>query len=186
VLGALAAIAIPLISKATHSIHSFTVPSFTVPNFNTPTITQPKVPKRPRATDYLKSAGLRIGLRRIARQFPGARVSNLRVDRNSLDAFVFPRHGGVKDLHLSASGTSVTSTSSPGEKPIAIAAIPVGAVPRIVTAMRRQFHIPPSRIDYIVLSTIPNLPVQWIAFARNKAHTGYAAALDGAGLHKLG
>ena len=188
VLGVIAAIVIPVISSASHAIHSFRVPGFTVPNFNPPTVTQsvvPSVPKYFHDTNYLKPAGVRVGLRRIARQFPGARLSNLRVDGNSLDAFVFPRHGGVKDLHLSASGTSVSSSSSPGEKPIAISAIPVAAVPRIVSEMRSQFQIPASRIDYIVLSTVPGLPAQWIAFSKTAAHTGYAAGLDGTGLHKL-
>jgi hypothetical protein len=189
VLGVFAAIVIPVISNATHAVHSFSVPAFTVPNFTTPSVTLPavpKAPKPPRATNYLRPGGLRLGLRRIARRFPGARVTNLRVDDNSLDAFVYPRTGGVKDLHLSAAGTFVVSSPSPGEKPIAIAAIPLAAVPRIVAAMGSQFHIPASRIDYIVLSTSPGLPPEWIAFAKNKAHTGYAASLDGTGLHRIG
>lgn len=192
VLGVLAAIVVPVISATSNAIHGITVPSFTVPSFSVPSFSPPAfstpvppAPRPPRPTNYFTPSALRAGLARLAHRFPGARVSNLRVDSTALDAFVFPRGGGVKDVHFAAGAADVFSSSSPGETPMAIAKIPVGAVPRIVRAMKTQFHTPASRIDYIVLSTIPGLAPQWIAFSKAHSHPGFAANLDGSGLHAL-
>jgi hypothetical protein len=189
-LGIIAAIVIPIVSTTSNAIHSIHIPSFSFPSITTlgPGTKVPATPTTPnahRATNYLKPAGVRSGLRLIAKRFPGASVTNLRLDANSLDAFVFPRHGGVKDLSIASTGTFISSGSSTGEKPIPVSAIPVSAIPRIVSALKRQFHVPPSRIDYTVLSTIPGLSAQWITFSKGPSHPDFAANLDGTGLHRL-
>jgi hypothetical protein len=187
VLGVIAAIVVPIISSASHAIHSFSIPSFSVPSpsipsFSTPT---PKPPKPHPRTNYLRPGATRAGLARIEKRFPGARVTNLRIDSSSMDAFVYTKGGGVKDLTMNSSGTFVSSSPGAGERPIAISAIPAGAVTRIIRAIRSRFHIPPSRIDYMVLTTVPNLPPRWITFSKGPSHAAYAAALDGSDLQKL-
>jgi hypothetical protein len=51
--------------------------------------------------------------------------------------------------------------------------------------MKQQFHVPPNRIDYVVLSMLPGLAPEWIAFTKAPSHPGYGAKPDGLGLHKL-
>jgi hypothetical protein len=188
ILGVLAGIVIPIISSASHAIRSFSIPSFSVPSPSIPSFSTPAPkPRKPQApASYLTPAGTRAGLARIAKRFPGARVTNLRIDSTSMDAFVYVKGGGIKDLTMNASGTFISSGAGTGERPIAISAVPAGAVARIVRAMRSRFHIPASRIDYTVLTTLSNLPPRWITFAKGSAHTAYAAALDGSDLQKLG
>lgn len=189
VLGIGAAIVVPIISTTRNAIHAFSVPSFGFPNTTgnpgTSIPVAPPAPNRSRATNYLKAAGLRSGLRSIAKRFPGAGVTNLRIDAHSLDTFVFPRHGAVKSVDFTSTGTFISSGASTGQKPTPVSAIPVSAVPRIVAAMKRQFHVPPSRIDYMVLGTFAGSAPEWVAFSKAPSHPGFAASLDGTGLHRL-
>jgi hypothetical protein len=184
-LGIIVAIAVPIISSASHAIHSFSIPSFSVRSPSIPSVsTQAPTPETP--TDYLRPAATRAGIARIARRFPGARVTNLRIDSTSMDALVYPKGGGVKDLTMNQSGTFVRSSAGAGEVPIALSAVPPRAVARIVNALDARFHVPADRIDYIVLTTVPHLAPRWIAFSKAPPHPGYAANLDGSGLQKLG
>jgi len=41
------------------------------------------------------------------------------------------------------------------------------------------------RIDYMVISSPPGLPTQWIVFSKAPSHPGFAATLSGASLHRL-
>jgi hypothetical protein len=193
VLGVGAAIVVPIISATNNAIHAFSVPAINVPSPSIPSFSTPAVPTAPAApsspkvhVNYLKTAGVRAGLKAIAKRFPGAKVTNLRLDGTSLSTFVFPRGGGVKDVSITPSRTFISSASPTGERPFAASAIPAGAIARIVTAMKAQFHVPAKKIDYIVLSTIPGLPTQWIAFSKAPSHPGFAANIDGSGLHSLG
>jgi hypothetical protein len=51
--------------------------------------------------------------------------------------------------------------------------------------MRTRFHVPSSRIDYIVLSSPAGLAIHWILFTKAPSHAGYSASLSGGHLVRL-
>jgi hypothetical protein len=187
-LGIFAAIAIPIISSTSNAIHSIRIPSFGFGGAVTNGVGRGAGgvagPKAPRTTNYLRPAALHAGLKKIAHLFPGARLTNLRIDSASLSAEVVRPHRATKDIVFSPSGEAVSAGGSTGEHPIPVSAIAGSAVARILAGMRRQFHVPAKRIDYIVLEWLPGLSPQWITFT--KARSDFGANLNGTGLHSLG
>ena len=51
--------------------------------------------------------------------------------------------------------------------------------------MHARFHVPASRIDYMVISSPPGLSPHWIIFSKAPARHGYSATLGGANLAQL-
>jgi hypothetical protein len=184
-----------VINVATHSTSSsppqiaLHVPVVTVPKLNLAKPTRgggAGSGGRGATTDYLTAAGLRAGLATVARRVPGATaVSELRLDSHSFDATVYAPHGTVREASFSAAGQLVVPMTATGSRPVVIAAIDISAVPRLVAAMRSQFHVPASQIDYIVLESFPGLQSQWVVFVKGPAHHGFAADLTGSGLHLI-
>jgi hypothetical protein len=140
----------------------------------------------PRPASYLTAAGLTAGLRHVAKVARGARLTLLRIDADSLSTIAVPAHGASKEVYFGPNGTLVTGGASTGERPVPISAITPAAVTRIVAAMGSRFHVRRNRIDYMVISSIPGLPAEWIVFSKAPSHPGYAATLAGTGLHPLG
>ncbi len=171
----IAAIAIPAINMR-HSIHSFSVPSFSTPS----SIPATPTPAPARSVSYLTPRGVRAGLARISKLAPGARLTLLRVDGHSLSAIATLHGRGAKLIYFGPTGTTVTGTASPGQDPIALSQIRPNVVGRLMAAMHARFHVPASRIDYMVISSPPGLSPHWIIFSKAPARHGYSAALGGA------
>jgi hypothetical protein len=177
----IAGIAVPLISVG-NAVHSISVPSF---NFN-PGSGPANGPSAPKQVSYLRPAGLRAGLARIERLEPGARLSLLRIDANSLSAGAVLPNRTVKEIYFGPTVTSITSGAVSGERAIPISQIKPNAVARIVSEMDRRFHVAPNRIDYMVISSPPGVPARWIVFSKAPSHPGFSATLGGANLLRLG
>jgi hypothetical protein len=174
------ALAVPLLT-AHHASHStFSVPSF---NFGGGSPTSPT----PHAVhvNYLTPHALGSGLARIEKLAPGARVSLLRIDDHSLSVTAVPRHGRSKLIYFGPTGTFVTPTSSTGQVPVAISQIRPGVIRRLVAGMRSRFHVPPRRIDYIVLSSPQGSGAHWVLFTKAPSRTGYIASVSGGGLARI-
>jgi hypothetical protein len=180
----IAAVVVPLVLSVGSTIQ---VPNITVPS-NSPTVPSPHQPttvKRQPSPSYLTAAGLRAGLAHIARVAPGARLSEVRVAGDSLIASAQLPNGNTKEIIFEPTGNFTISEPSTGERPFPISQIRPRAVVRIVSAMRTRYHIPVGRIDYIVLSSPPGAPTQWVAFAKAPGHPGFTATLSGAQLTRL-
>jgi hypothetical protein len=176
------AVGIPLLSIG-NSVHSISVPSF---NFGSSTPSPGTAsPGAVRHISYLSPSGVRAGIAHLERVVPGARVVLFRIDAKSLSATAVGRHGGAKQVYFSSGVTSVTSAPAPGQQPVPISQVSPGVVGRLVAEMGRRFHVPARRIDYMVISSPPGLPAQWIVFSTAPSHPGFAATLSGAGLHRL-
>jgi hypothetical protein len=79
----------------------------------------------------------------------------------------------------------VLSTSANGEHPIAIAQIKPAVVDRLLSPMKKRFHIAPGQLDYMVLSSPSGLATQWVLFAKGPTHPGFTAFLNGSGLGRI-
>ena len=181
VLIVLAAIAIPVFSIS-KSVHSVSIPSF---NFgsSTPSPATPG-PTTPRNVSYLTPTGVRAGIAHLKRVVPGAGVVLFRIDATSLSATAVGRHV-AKEVYFGPTATFVTSAPATGERPVPISQVRPAVVGALVAQMNRRFHVPPRRIDYMVISSPAGLPAQWIVFSKAPSHPGFAATLTGAGLHQL-
>jgi hypothetical protein len=144
----------------------------------------PTAPAAP--VSYLNAVALRAGLARVAKLAPGARLSNLRVDARSFNVEAVRPNRDAKEIYFGPTGTMIVDAGPLGDAGIASSQIRPQAIPRLLAAMARQFHVAPDRIDYMVLNTSSGLGPQWIVFAKGPAHPGFAATLDGANLHRLG
>lgn len=182
VLVVLAAVAIPIIS-ASKAGHSTNVPSLNFGSTTSPsTSATPGTPKR---VTYLSPAGVSAGLAHLKKVAPGARVSLLRIDSKSFNAIVVRRHQGAREIFFGPGITLTTSAPAVSERPVPLSAVRPAVVGRLIAEMHSRFHVPPGRIDYMVISSPPGLPTQWIVFTKAPSHPGYGATLGGAGLHKL-
>jgi hypothetical protein len=175
---------IPIVTSTSHSIHSISIPSFN-PGSGGDNGFTPSTPSAPSTTSYLRSSSLRSALRRIAGIAPDSRLALLRLDARSLSTTAVLRGRRAKLIYFGPSGTFVTSSTPPSEQPIPISAIQPSAINRIVASMRRRFHVPASRIDYMVLTSLPAKGASWIIFAKTHGHPGYSATLSGTGLAPL-
>jgi hypothetical protein len=182
VAGVIAAIVIPVATSVKHAVNSIKVPTF---NFGQTSTTQSFSDHGAGEANYLQVANVRAALARVRRLVPGARVNLLRVDATSFNVNAVGR-GVAKEIYFGPSGTLVASGVSAGQNGVPIAQVRPSAIARIISGMRQRFHIPASRIDYIVLSSPAGLPPTWIAFSKNAGHTGYRASLSGGGLKRLG
>jgi hypothetical protein len=108
------------------------------------------------------------------------------VDADSLSATAILPNGVAKRVYFGPSGTVVSAGAATGERPIPIAEIVASAVGRIVLDMGRRFHIAPSGIDYMVISSPPGLEARWVVFSKAPARHGFSATLGGANLTPLG
>jgi hypothetical protein len=176
--------AISLVSSTSHSVHSITIPAFTTGTGGDNGFTT-STPSAPSTTSYLHSSSLRGALRRIAGIAPHSRLALLRLDARSLSTTAVLGGRRAKLIYFGPSGTFVTSSTPPSEQPIPISAIRPSAINRIVASMRSQFHVPASRIDYMVLTSLPGKGASWIIFAKTHGHPGYSATLSGTGLAPL-
>ena len=134
---------------------------------------------------YLSAGGLRAGLREIERLAPGAKLSSVRIDRDSISAYAHLPNGRSKLVGIEPSGSFVTGTPSDGERYFAAALVDPAAVPRILRELKRQYGIAPARIDYMVFNRLSGFAAQWELFIKAPSHPGYTAASDGRDLHKL-
>jgi hypothetical protein len=182
ILVVMGAIAIPIVLSVNKAVHSVSVPSF---SFSTPT-TPSGSPSHARRVSYLTPAGLRSGLRALRRAAPGASVILFRIDGKSLTATAVGHSGSAKQVYYGPGISSVTPVPKPsGEQPVPLSAVRPAVVARLVQEMKSRFHVPPGRIDYMVISSPQGLPVQWIIFSKAPSHPGFAASLSGGGLHRL-
>jgi hypothetical protein len=180
----IAAVAIPIstIGSAPH----VKIPSF---NLNTPTTGASGGAgggSQARQTSYLTAAGLRAGLAHVARLAPGGTFSLLRIDSHSLNVTAFLRNGKIEQIYFGPNGTFTVGVSSTGQRGLPLSRVKISALARIEAGMRRKFHVPPSRIDYMVLSSPSGVPAEWIVFADTPSHPGFSASLAGTGLKRLG
>jgi hypothetical protein len=181
VLIVIAAVAIPVLS-ITKSVHSVSIPSFNFGSSTTAPATS--APSAPHHVSYLTPAGVRAGIAHLRRVVPGARVVLFRIDAKSLSATAVGRHG-AKEVYFGPTGSLVSSAPATGERPVPISQVRPAVVATLIAQMNRRFHVPPRRIDYMVISSPPGLPTQWIVFSKAPSHPGFAATLTGAGLHRL-
>jgi hypothetical protein len=180
----LSAVAVPL-SKIGKSVHSIKIPSFNFGTGSTPSLTPPAThPARP--VSYLTASGVRAGLAHVRRVAPGARLTLLRLDARTLSVTATTPDGDVKQIYFSPAATIVSPGSPNGQQPVPIGRLSSQAVARIVTQMRTRFHVPPNRIDYIVLSSPRGLTPHWIVFAKGPAHSDWWATLSGRDLKPVG
>ncbi len=145
----------------------------------------PKATLAPRHVSYLTAAGARVGLAQIARRAPGARVSLVRIAAASISATARLPNGSSELIALLPTGPLVAATPSSGQRSLPIKQIRPGVVARLVAAIRTRFHVPVSRIDYMVLSSPVGLPIHWILFTKAPSHPGYSASLSGSNLIRL-
>ena len=180
--GVAVAVVASVIGAVGSAVHSVSVPSFSI-STSSPAPRTPAPTRRP--VSYLTPSGLRSGLAHLKRLVPGASVILLRIDAKTLSATAVGRHGVVKQIYFSPAVTSVISATAAGERPVPLSQVRPSVVARLVSEMGSRFHVPASRIDYMVISSPPGLPPQWILFSKAPSHPGFAAALSGAGLHRI-
>jgi hypothetical protein len=181
------AVVVPLINTGS-TIPSFSIPTPvpTVPgSFGTKTGPGKAGQKSPKPVSYLTVGGVRAGLARVAKRLPGARLALVRLSASSLIASAGLRGGGFRQIVLGPTGTLIGPGASSGERLIPLSQITPQAVRRIVTGMRARFHVPPAKIDYMVLSSPPGAATRWIIFSKAPGHPGFSASLTGAGLTRL-
>jgi hypothetical protein len=142
-----------------------------------------RTPSKP--ASYLTAAGARAGLAQVAKLIPRARLALVRLDANSLTASARLPNGTFKEVAFEPTGSFVTSGADSGQRLLPISQIRPRAVARIVSAMRARFHVPAAQIDYMVLSSPPGAPTQWIIFTKAPKHPGFTATLAGARLARL-
>jgi hypothetical protein len=152
----------------------------------TPSPTSARPAPAPAApVSYLDPAGLRAGLIRVEKLAPGARLTLLRIDAASLSTIAVLPGGAAKEIYIGPSGTVMSAVAASGEQPIPISQISPDVVGRLVAEMGSRFHVSPGRIDYMVISSPPGLPPQWIVFSTAPAHPSYSATLRGGNLTAL-
>lgn len=135
--------------------------------------------RTPRPTSYLTAAGLASGLTRVRKLAPGSKLLSLRIDSASLDAQVIQRGGATREISLTSSGTYVIPLGNLHEPSLPFSEVRPAVVPRLITELRRRFHVPPSHIDYAVADSFPGTGAIWSVFLKNGA--GYTASISGAG-----
>lgn len=121
----------------------------------------------------------------VARLAHGAKLTLLRIDARSLNVYVRRSNGTTSQIYFSPTVTLVSPTTAPGELPIPASAIRPNVVGALVAQMHRRFHVPASRIDYMVVSTPTGQPPDWVVFVKNASHQGYIAPLDGGTLRPI-
>jgi hypothetical protein len=180
-----AAIAIPIVSATKH-VHSIKIPSFNFDTGSNPSNpSNPSAPSAPRRVSYLTPSGVRAGIAHLKHVAPGAKVALLRIDSKSFNAIVVRPHHPTKEYYFGPGVSLTTSAPAVSERPVPISAVRPSVVGKLIAEMRSRFHVPPNRIDYMVISSPPGLPTQWIVFTKAPSHPGYGATLSGAGLQKL-
>ncbi len=176
-----AAVAIPLISV------SSTVSNLNIPS--APAVVTPGAPgatsSSPKPVSYLTAAGVRAGLALISKRLPGARLDQVRLDARSLIASARLPHGAFDEIVLEPTGTFVTPGASTAEPLFSPSQISPRAVVRILSGMRRRFHVSAGQIDYMVTSPTFAGGTQWVVFAKTPGHPGFTATLSGARLSRL-
>jgi hypothetical protein len=140
----------------------------------------------PKPISYLTASGLRAGLAHVARLAPGGTFSLLRIDNHSLNVTASLRSGKIEQIYFGPNGTFTVAVSATGQHGFPLSRVKVSAVTRIEAAMRHKFHIPLSRIDYMVLSSPSGVPAEWVVFANTPSHPGFSASLSGTGLKRIG
>jgi hypothetical protein len=180
----IAAIAVPLFN-AGNAVRSISVPTVNFESSSGGASNSPS-PKSAKPVSYLTPAGLRAGLAQVAKLEPGARLTVLRIDADTLSATAMLRNGAAKEIYLGPTGPQVTTGAATGQRPIPISQIRPSVVGRLVVEMGRRFHVAPNRIDYMVITSPPGLPAQWILFSKAPAHPGFSATLRGTDLRALG
>jgi hypothetical protein len=179
----IAAVAVPLITVG-NTVSDLTIPSLApvvAQGISTPTAPA----TTPTPVSYLTAAGVRAGLGRVAKLLPGARLALVRLDARSLSASAHLRNGTFKEIALTPTGSVETTGASTGQRPIPISQISPRAVARIVTGMKRSFHVAPARLDYMVLSSPRGAPTQWVIFSKAPGSPGFTATLSGGRLARL-
>ena len=177
------AVAIPLIG-AGNTVHVISGPTEAVPANTAPGSSSPS-PTPPKPVSYLNPAAVRVGLRHVEQIAPGARLTLLRLDADSLDTTAVLPNRTLKLIHFGPTGTFVTAGADTGETPIPISQIRPSVVARLVVELGRRFHVPPSQIDYMVISSPQGSVPKWILFSKAPSHPGFSAALSGADLARI-
>jgi hypothetical protein len=186
---------------------SIVIPQFTVPNLNfggagtvttgpgaatggapTPSSAGGKANgvQPPAPGTYLTAAGVRAGLRAIERLAPHATLSSVRIDSDSISAYVHLPNGRFRLAGIQPTGPFTTSGTSRDERYFPADLVHPAAVPRILRGMQRRFGVVPARVDYLVFSWIKGLAPEWLLFTRAPSHPGYSATPSGGDLRKLG
>jgi hypothetical protein len=173
-----------------NTTHSIKIPSF---NFNTGTGATPTTGSSTsagkthaqRPTAYLTASGLHAGLAHVGRLVHGAKLTLLRVDARTFSVYATRPNGRTSQVYFSPTVTFVNPAALPGERPLPAASIRPRVLGSLVTQLHRRFGIPPSRIDYAVVSSPSGLPPQWLLFVKNASHQAFAAPVSGGALTKL-
>jgi hypothetical protein len=172
---------------ATVSTHStISTPTFSTPGIspNNPTSGHHVITTTLRRASYLTATGLAAGLAQVRRLAPRSKVELLRIDSTSLAATINSGHGQAEEILLEPTGTLREPAGSPGLPGISLSQINPAVPPRLIKEMATKFHVPKSRINYIVAIAFQGLPPMWGVYLKNGAN--YQASLTGAGLHKNG
>jgi hypothetical protein len=126
---------------------------------------------------------MRTELARVARMTPGGKILELRINTNSYDAIVqLPNHS-VKLVSITPSTTFTAPAGPTGERPIPYSAINPAVPGKLVSELEHRFHVPLSRVNYVVAFWFPNFKAEWQVFLKG-THTAYLATLAGAQLHR--
>ena len=179
----IAAVAVPLISvgntisSISHSVFSQAPP---VPHSSGP----PTAVTPAGHLSYLTAAGARAGLAQLSSNAPGARFSLVRIDATSISATAQLPNGTSKYIAIEPAGRFTSTTGATGERPTPLRAIKPSVIAKLVAEMGRRFHVPPSRIDYMVVSSPTGLPIRWILYTKAPAHP-FTASLSGGHLARL-
>ena len=144
-----------------------------------------KTSPAPKHVSYLTAAGARAGLAVIAKRAPGAPLSLVRIDATSISARARLSNGTSKLIDIGPNGLFTETTPGISERWIPIKQIKPSVVAKLVTAMRTHFKVAASRIDYMVLSSSPGLPIHWIVFTKAPSHPAFSASLSGGHLTRL-
>jgi hypothetical protein len=144
-----------------------------------------KTAPAPKHFNYLTAAGARAGLAVIAKKAPGAHLSLVRLDATSISATARLSNGKSELISIQPTGLFTSTIPASGERSLPIKQIKPSVVARLVAAMKTHFHVPASRIDYMVLNSPTGLPIHWILFTKAPSHPGFSASLNGNHLVRL-
>jgi hypothetical protein len=115
----------------------------------------------------------------------GARLAELRLTATSISTGAQLPDGRAREIIIGPTGIINVSTPSTSARAIPVSRIRPAVVAKLVAEMNRRFHVPAARIDYLVLSSPPGAPIQWVLYTKAPTSHGFTASLNGGHLARL-
>jgi len=139
-------------------------------------------PARPRS--LIRSAALSIALRKLQGR---GRLRLLRVAPDRVDAQLVTGAGALRNVQVTAGGElrdfGTAGSGAGGLATIPLTQVDTAAPGRIVRAAARQSGRSPSRVDYLVLISLPGIGLSWNAYFKPDG-LHFMADAHGSGLRR--